>query len=81
MSHVPHELAEEFPDAVEQIHKLKAGSPHFARLADRYHEVNREIHRAETNIEPCSDQHSLELRRERLELKDKIASALRGVTV
>lgn len=79
MSHVPHELAEEFPGVARQIAALKADSPYFAGLADRYHVVNREIHRAETNVEPCSDQHMLELRQERLALKDKIAMALRSI--
>ncbi|WGH79535.1 YdcH family protein [Jannaschia ovalis] len=79
MSHVPHELAEEFPDATRQIATLKADSPYFVGLADRYHEVNRAIHRAETDIEPTSDQHMQEMRRERLVLKDKIAAALRSV--
>ena len=45
MSHTPHELVEEFPDAVERIHALKETDGHFARLAEDYHEVNRQIHR------------------------------------
>jgi uncharacterized protein len=36
MSHTPHELAEEFPGAVEKMHALKTTDPHFARLADEY---------------------------------------------
>ncbi|CUH38469.1 hypothetical protein JSE7799_01416 [Jannaschia seosinensis] len=80
MSHVPHELSEEFPDAGERISRLKSGSTHFAKMVDRYHEVNREIHRVETNVEPCSDQHALDLRRERLHLKDSIAAALAAET-
>ncbi|MEM8848640.1 MAG: YdcH family protein [Pseudomonadota bacterium] len=76
MSHVPHELAEEFPDAVSKISQLKATAPHFAKLADEYHEVNRKIHRAETNVEPCSDEHEQQLRRQRMRLKDEIAAML-----
>ena len=45
MSHTPHELAEEFPDAADRIHELKQTDAHFARLADEYHELNRQIHR------------------------------------
>ena len=52
MSHTPHELAEEFPDATDRIHALKETDGHFARLADEYHAVNRQIHRIETNVEP-----------------------------
>ena len=76
MSHVPHELHEEFPQHVDVIHKLKQSNGHFTRLADRYHEVNRAIHRAEAEVEPTSD-HVLEtMKKQRLALKDEIASML-----
>lgn len=78
MSHTPHELVEEFPDAVDRIHALKAQDAHFAKLADEYHEVNRRIHRAETDVEPVSDEHQTELRRRRLELKDEIYALLKA---
>ena len=55
MSHVPHELAEEFPDQIDRMHELKQSDAHFAKLFDEYHELNRAVHRAETNIEPLSD--------------------------
>ena len=77
MSHTPHELAEEFPEYAASLHALKAGNPHFARLADDYHEVNRAVHRAETNVEPISDEAETELRRKRMALKDEIARILR----
>lgn len=76
MSHVPHELAEEFPEAAEKIHALKTTNAHFARLAETYHEVNREIHRIETRVEPTSDEVEQELRRKRLHLKDEIAAMI-----
>ena len=76
MSHVPHELAEEFPDAVERIHALKTSDTHFAKLADEYHELNREIHRAETDVEPISDAHMTDLRKKRMALKDEIYTIL-----
>ncbi|MBL4766866.1 MAG: YdcH family protein [Rhodobacteraceae bacterium] len=28
---------------------------HFARLRDQYHQLNRTIHRTETNVEPIED--------------------------
>lgn len=77
MSHVPHELIEEFPDAVDKIHDLKASDAHFARLTDDYHKVNREIHRMETDVEPVSDDTENQRRRLRLALKDQIAVYLR----
>jgi uncharacterized protein YdcH (DUF465 family) len=76
MSHVPHELAEEFPDKVERIHELKLADAHFARLIDEYHSINRDVHRAETNVEPTDDLHMNEMRKTRLALKDEIARAL-----
>lgn len=76
MSHVPHELAEEFPEAADAIHALKGSNAHFARLADEYHEVNRAIHRIETRVEPAAEEVEQELRRKRLVLKDEIAAML-----
>lgn len=73
MSHTPHELAADFPDQVEVIHKLKTENAHFARLLDEYHTVNRDIHRAETNVSPTDDIHDLEMRKKRMQLKDEIA--------
>jgi hypothetical protein len=72
MSHTPHELAEEFPDKVEVMHELKTSDAHFAKLADDYHEVNRAVHRSETNLEPMADAAEVELRRKRAQLKDNI---------
>ncbi len=72
MAHTPHELAEEFPEAVDKIHNLKQSDAHFARLVDEYHDINREVHRAETNVEPTDDLHMTEMRKERLLLKDQI---------
>ncbi|MHA3915711.1 YdcH family protein [Halovulum sp. GXIMD14793] len=76
MSHVPHELVEEFPDKIEKIHTLKVENAHFGKLFDKYHELNRAIHRAETDVEPTDDLHMGEMRKQRLALKDEIASLL-----
>ncbi len=72
MSHTPHELAEEFPDKVDVISRLKQEDAHFAKLVDAYHTVNRDVHRAETNVEPTDDLHEAELRKQRMALKDEI---------
>ncbi|MAB01104.1 MAG: hypothetical protein CMN87_19845 [Stappia sp.] len=76
MSHVPHELHEEFPGKADALHALKTGNAHFAKLADEYHEVNREIHRIETEVAPASDEALEELKKTRLQLKDQIAALL-----
>ncbi len=78
MSHVPHELTDEFPDQVTAIQTLRTGDRHFAKLADDYHEVNRLLHRIETRVEPASEERERELRRQRIALKDEIAAALAG---
>jgi len=78
MSHTPHELAEEFPQQVEALHRLKQENAHFAKLFDSYHNVNRAIHRAETQVEPVSEDEESRMRRERLALKDEIAHMLNG---
>ena len=78
MSHTPHELSEEFPEAIETIHELKTADAHFAKLADEYHEVNREIHRIETRTAPASEVYEEELRKRRLLLKDEIASRIKA---
>ncbi len=76
MSHTPHELAEEFPDKVDMMSQLKQTDAHFARLADEYHEVNRVVHRAETNVEPMEELAEVELRKKRAVLKDQIWAIL-----
>jgi uncharacterized protein YdcH (DUF465 family) len=72
MSHTPHELHEEFPDKAEAISTLKQDDAHFAKLADEYHEINRAIHRAETNVEPIEGLAEVDLRKQRAALKDQI---------
>ncbi|WP_181704339.1 YdcH family protein [Chthonobacter albigriseus] len=76
MTHTPHELAAEFPDDHETLHTLKVSNPHFAHLADTYHEINRRIHRIESLIEPASDEAFSDLKRQRVNLKDEIAAII-----
>jgi uncharacterized protein YdcH (DUF465 family) len=72
MSHTPHELAEEFPELVQRLSELKQSDAHFARLTDEYHEINRAVHRAETNVEPIEELAEVDLRKKRAALKDEI---------
>ena len=80
MSNTPHILSEEFPGQLDQIHALKASDPRFAKLLLEYDEVNDEIHVAETNVAPVTEEHETELRKRRLSLKDGIAHALAQAT-
>ncbi|MGX1096760.1 YdcH family protein [Amorphus sp. MBR-141] len=76
MSNTPHELAEEFPEHADAMHRLKAENAHYAKLSDEYHELNRAIHRAETDVEPTGDAHMEDMRKRRLALKDEIYGIL-----
>lgn len=80
MSHVPHELHEEFPSDIERLRALRQSNAHFARLTDEYHELNRTVHRAETDVEPVADLELVQMRKQRLALKDEIARMLRSET-
>ena len=62
MSHTPHELHDEFPDAGQILHDLKMSNAHFVKLSDQYHETNREIHRIESEVEAASDERLLAFR-------------------
>lgn len=76
MSHTPHELASDFPEYAETISERRQNDAHFARLVEEYHTLNREVHRAETDVEPTSDEHLKELRVKRMVLKDEIYGLL-----
>ncbi len=76
MSHVPHELAAEFPELKERIHDLKTSDGHFLRLFDEYHVINRDVHRAEAAGVNITDEHYEELKRKRMKLKDELYAML-----
>lgn len=76
MGHTPHELHEEFPAQAAAITRLKTSDPEFAALAEAYHEVNRAIHRMETEVETVSDEVLEETKKKRLALKDQVAARL-----
>jgi uncharacterized protein YdcH (DUF465 family) len=76
VTHTPHELADEFPQDGDLIHRLKMEDPHFSRLADEYHSVNREIHRIETEVEAASDERIEATKKQRLQLADEIRGIL-----
>ena len=76
MTHTPHELHEEFPEFAEKMTALKTSDAHYAKLADEYHDVNRQVHRAETNVEPMEELAEVALRKKRAALKDQIYAYL-----
>lgn len=73
MSHSAHDLAAAFPDAAAKLHALKLNDAHFRKLSDAYHQLDKAIHRAETGIEPTSDEHLEALKKQRLAVLDAVA--------
>ncbi len=78
MSHVPHELREDFPEFEDRIHALKENDAHFRRLSEDYHTLNREIHRIEVGDEHVSQFAEEDLRKSRMRLKDEIYELLKA---
>lgn len=76
MSHTPHELADDFPHLADRIHELKVSNTRFAQLLDDYHKINRDVHRAETGVEPISGTAETDLRKQRASLKDTLYALL-----
>jgi uncharacterized protein YdcH (DUF465 family) len=76
MANTPHELAEDFPEMTDRLRALKTTNTRFARLVEEYHDLNRQIHRIETRVEPTSEDVEEELKRRRVRLKDEIAQML-----
>lgn len=72
-----HDLIHELPEYREQIHTLKTGNAHFARLFDEYHEVDHEIRRIEQEIETPSDTYTEDMKKKRLQLKDELYRMLK----
>ena len=72
----PNELDEMFPAQKAMIHGLKQSNHHFAKLAERYHEINRAVHRMETNVEPVSAETMEIERKKRLKVLDEISEIL-----
>ncbi len=74
--HTPNELTEIFKRDRDLLTRLKQEDAHFARLAEEYHEVNREVHRIEAEVEAASDERTEQLKRKRLGLLDEITATV-----
>ena len=70
--HTPNELTTIFKRDRDLITRLKQEDAHFARLADEYHEVNRQVHRIEAETEAASDERTEDLKKQRLSLLDTL---------
>ncbi|GAA5055292.1 hypothetical protein GCM10023208_19030 [Erythrobacter westpacificensis] len=72
--HTPNELTAIFKRDADLLTRLKTQNAHYARLAEEYHEVNRAVHRHESEAEVVSDDHAEELKKRRLALLDEITT-------
>lgn len=62
-----------FPDDEAVLHALKMDDAHFRALAEQHHVLAKQIYRVETDIEPASDEHLENLKKQRLALLDEVA--------
>ena len=71
-----HDLIHEFPKLRDKIHDLKVSNNHFRRLFDEYHQLDHDVHRIESGVEPTTDEVLNQFRSKRLALKDELYQML-----
>ncbi|MGF1702297.1 YdcH family protein [Photobacterium makurazakiensis] len=71
-----HALFIEYPEMHGKIKELKMSDENFKHMSDRYHHLDHKIRGLEGNSIPTNDQHFMQLKLERLQLKDKLFSIL-----
>ena len=79
--HTPNELTQIFARDRELMTRLKQDDAHFARLAEEYHEINREVHRIEAETEAASDERTEALKKKRLALLDEITATVTAARI
>lgn len=72
-----HPLIKDFPENREELHQLRQQDAAFARKADAYEALDKQICRVEDGVETLSDGALSALKQERVALKDDIARALK----
>ena len=71
-----HGLVQEFPEYKDKIHELKTSDPEFAKLFEKYDDIDKEIYRIEMQIENTSDEYIENLKIRRVQLKDQLYTML-----
>lgn len=74
---VRHRLSEDFPEYRDTIEQLRMCNSGFARLLDKYHQMDKTICGFERTQRPVADIHVEELKKWRLRIKDELYSMLR----
>jgi uncharacterized protein len=72
----PHDLHSEFTQDGDILHILKLENAHFRIVADRYHDINKTIHRIEAGAEAASDERLEALKKQRLSILDDVAGMI-----
>lgn len=72
-----HDIETEFPELRNEIQAMKASHNGFARLYDRYDEVNRTITKVEMGNAVMTEQELEDLKKQRVKIKDDITQILR----
>jgi hypothetical protein len=73
-----HDLHHDFPEYHEDIHALKVGDHHFARLFEEYHTVTAEVERIEEADVPVDDFTIEGMKKKRAKLKDELYAMMRA---
>lgn len=76
MSELGHDLASEFPDARELLHRLKIEDDEFKALSQDHHVLTQSIYRIEAGLDAASDDRLEDLKKRRLKLLDLIAEKI-----
>lgn len=71
-----HDLHHEFPEMTNAIHTMKVSDHHFAKLFGEYHQITAEIEKLEGKNVPVTDEAYEVLKKQRLNLKDKLYAML-----
>jgi len=72
-----HDIETEFPELRNEIQTMKASHNGFARLYDRYGEVNRTITKVEMGHAAMTELALEDLKKQRVKLKDDMTQILR----
>ncbi|NIX76903.1 YdcH family protein [Microvirga terricola] len=76
MSKPSDDLEDDFPNQADRIARLTANNPHFARLLEKYRELNHAIHALDTHLDPKAQDEEEALKMKRVQIKDALAAIL-----
>ncbi len=76
MSAPNHSLYHDFPEHRDRIQQLKLSDEDFARMATEYHQIDHSIRGLESRGVPTSNDNFEQLKRRRLQLKDRLFQML-----